>query len=213
MWEVHPKTDILFLVKQARNKVKISRPFDSMCIKMGHYNGSSPLSTITTLLFGVPLCIPSASILYTTSIPDSTFPNTTCFPSSLLTKKFRNVWIYIYRICHDLWKQELSEVHKMCITYQLVVTVVMKNWEPLVPGPAFAIERSPIENKDEGSCWDRRAKAKICRKMKLVVRKNSSNYQVLCVWSWNFHQQISPRRSILHLFHRLGWSHLLEAWS
>lgn len=28
--------------------------------------------------------------------------------------------------------------------YQLVVTVVMKNCEPLVSGPAFAIDRSPV---------------------------------------------------------------------
>lgn len=27
--------------------------------------------------------------------------------------------------------------------YQLVVTVVMKNWEPLVSGPALAMERRP----------------------------------------------------------------------
>ena len=36
-----------------------------------------------TLLFGVPLSVPCASILWTTSIPDNTMPNTTCRPSNL----------------------------------------------------------------------------------------------------------------------------------
>lgn len=48
----------------------------------------------------------------TTSIPSTTFPNTTCFPSS-----------------------------------QLVLALVMKNWLPLVLGPAFAMESIP------GSVW------------------------------------------------------------
>lgn len=34
-------------------------------------------------------------------------------------------------------------------TYQLVVTVVMKNWEPLVSGPALAIDRSPEKYRDK----------------------------------------------------------------
>ena len=33
--------------------------------------------------------------------------------------------------------------------YQLVVTVVIKNCEPFVSGPAFAIDRSPIHKKEK----------------------------------------------------------------
>jgi hypothetical protein len=32
--------------------------------------------------------------------------------------------------------------------YQLVVTVVMKNCEPLVSGPAFAIDKIPVHTEN-----------------------------------------------------------------
>lgn len=53
--------------------------------------GSSSLSAIKTLLLGVPLCLPSASILKTTSIPESTFPKATCLPSNLHYKSICHV--------------------------------------------------------------------------------------------------------------------------
>ena len=40
--------------------------------------------------------------------------------------------------------------------YQLVVTVMMKNWEPLVFAPALAMDRSPVSNKNKnqfGRLW------------------------------------------------------------
>ena len=55
-----------------------------------------------------PLPEPTFSMAWTTSIPSTTWPKTTCLPSN-----------------------------------QEVLTVQMKNWEPLVPGPALAMERIP----------------------------------------------------------------------
>merc|ERR1719478_1731516 len=43
---------------------------------------SWPLSTITTGFEVFPLCEPTASHFFTTSMPSTTFPKTTCFPSS-----------------------------------------------------------------------------------------------------------------------------------
>ena len=43
---------------------------------------SSPLSMMETLLDGFPDLVPTLSIFLTTSIPDTTWPKTTCFPSS-----------------------------------------------------------------------------------------------------------------------------------
>ena len=48
----------------------------------GQHQVSCPLLTMTTLALGTPVAWPSASILRTTSIPSTTLPNTTCFPSS-----------------------------------------------------------------------------------------------------------------------------------
>lgn len=44
---------------------------------------SCPQLAMTTLLEVLPLWLPLASMAFTTSIPSTTFPNTTCFPSSL----------------------------------------------------------------------------------------------------------------------------------
>ena len=44
---------------------------------------SWPHAAMTTLAPGVPLAEPCFSIALTTSIPSTTLPNTTCFPSSL----------------------------------------------------------------------------------------------------------------------------------
>merc|ERR1719218_467310 len=72
------------------------------------YVQSWPLAAILTGWEHLPLWLPTASIFLTTSIPSTTWPNTTCLPSS-----------------------------------QSVLTVQRKNCEPLVPGPAFAIDRIP----------------------------------------------------------------------
>lgn len=37
-----------------------------------------------------------------------------------------------------------TSMHGCTLNYQLVVTVVMKNCEPLVSEPAFAIDKSPV---------------------------------------------------------------------
>mmetsp|Transcript_2024 Transcript_2024/g.12991 ORF Transcript_2024/g.12991 Transcript_2024/m.12991 type:complete len:216 (-) Transcript_2024:235-882(-) len=72
---------------------------------------STPQSTMCTRFLGFPSALPIPSMALTTSIPDSTCPKTTCFPSS-----------------HG------------------VATVVMKNWLPLVLGPALAMDRTPARS-------------------------------------------------------------------
>merc|ERR1712060_1044709 len=69
---------------------------------------SKPLSTIVTTFCGVPLDEPTASTAVTACMPSTTFPKTTCLPSS-----------------------------------HAVFTVVIKNCDPFVFGPAFAILRMP----------------------------------------------------------------------
>jgi hypothetical protein len=86
---------------------------------------TSPEEVMITFARVLPLSVPADSTCFTTSIPSATSPNTTCLPSS-----------------------------------QGVTTVVMKNWyhlswvydvslrsrrtcEPLVLGPALAMDKSP----------------------------------------------------------------------
>jgi len=63
----------------------------STCINKPSQEVNSPLSDMTTLFLGEPLSLPSASILYRTSIPESTLPNTTWRPSSLPRNKWRHM--------------------------------------------------------------------------------------------------------------------------
>ena len=79
---------------------------------------NSPLSDITTLRRGIPLLDPMDSMVFTTSIPSMTRPNATCFPS--------NHGVFTYNSFP-----------------QLIRTVVMKNCDPLVSGPAFAMDSMP----------------------------------------------------------------------
>lgn len=51
-----------------------------------HGAQSWPQSAMTVLHFGFPEEVPKDSIFLTMSIPSTTLPNTTCFPSSLQTK-------------------------------------------------------------------------------------------------------------------------------
>ncbi len=73
---------------------------------MSNYN--CPLSATTIFFLVAPDCDPNPSIALTTSIPSTTLPKTTCFPS--------------------------NHGHG---------TVVKKNCDPLVPGPALAIDNKP----------------------------------------------------------------------
>ncbi len=72
------------------------------------------------------------SIVFTTSMPSITRPKTTCLPSSLRGSKSSR--------CEQ---QTTSKKDRKIVTYQLVFTVVMKNWLPFELGPAFAIDRYP----------------------------------------------------------------------
>merc|ERR1712083_585252 len=57
-----------------------------------------PLSATTTGFAVLPLCEPTASIFLTTSIPSTTLPNTTCFPSnqSVLTVHKKNCEPFVF---------------------------------------------------------------------------------------------------------------------
>lgn len=78
------------------------------------YSIISPQSAINTrlhinhsILFyfnGIPEEVPAASIAYTTSIPSTTRPNTTCFPSN------HGVFTYIIK-----WNNEYSRNEKLGI--------------------------------------------------------------------------------------------------
>merc|ERR1719323_1691437 len=67
-----------------------------------------PQSAMMIFFEVLPLCEPNDSIFLTTSMPSTTWPNTTCLPSS-----------------------------------HWVLAVQRKNWDPLVLGPALAIDRTP----------------------------------------------------------------------
>lgn len=43
------------------------------------------------------------------------------------------------------WRRDMLRILINKQTYQLVMTVVMKNCDPLVSGPAFAIDRTPVQ--------------------------------------------------------------------
>lgn len=80
-----------------------------------------PLLEITTSSLGrSPLPVSPSSIALTTSIPSSTLPNTTCL--KLATKPGLDLIHSVHR----------PSSHGVC-------TVVMKNWDPFVSGPALAI--------------------------------------------------------------------------
>lgn len=65
----------------------------STCINKPCHEVNSPLSDMMTLFLGEPLSLPSASILYNTSIPESTLPKTTWRPSSLPRNNWRNEFV------------------------------------------------------------------------------------------------------------------------
>ena len=75
---------------------------------MMRVNHNSPQSAMRTSALVAPDCEPTASTFFTTSIPSTTLPKTTCLPSNHV----------------------VSLVHK-------------KNCEPLVFGPAFALDKMP----------------------------------------------------------------------
>eukprot|EP00295_Goniomonas_pacifica_P003748 CAMPEP_0175819470 /NCGR_PEP_ID=MMETSP0107_2-20121207/8087_1 /TAXON_ID=195067 ORGANISM="Goniomonas pacifica, Strain CCMP1869" /NCGR_SAMPLE_ID=MMETSP0107_2 /ASSEMBLY_ACC=CAM_ASM_000203 /LENGTH=69 /DNA_ID=CAMNT_0017131721 /DNA_START=128 /DNA_END=337 /DNA_ORIENTATION=- len=53
-----------------------------------------PQSSITTLALGVPEFVPTPSMNLSTSMPCTTFPNTTCFPSNQeVTAVVRKNWL------------------------------------------------------------------------------------------------------------------------
>ena len=76
-----------------------------------------------------------------------------------------------------------------------VFTVVTKNWDPLVPGPALAIDNSP----DELSC--------LISNMSTADGERWYTYLACCVSWWSSRRRIWHRRLILHLFHRQWWNH------
>lgn len=99
----------------------------------GHF--ISPQSAMTIFLITPPSCKPKDSILVTTSKPSFTCPNTTCLPSSL---------------SRDVTSGSTARGHLKVsdrAVYHSVFVVQMKNWEPLVFGPEFAIERVPVETE------------------------------------------------------------------
>lgn len=117
------------------NLCKLSQPQSTCDLKCYFI---SPQSVMTIFLITPPSCKPKDSILATTSIPSFTCPNTTCLPSSLSKKE----WEVTPATGGFLYSPLLNQ-KALQIIYHLVSAVQMKNWEPLVFGPEFAIERVP----------------------------------------------------------------------
>lgn len=83
--------------------------------------------------------------MVTTSIPSFTCPNTTCLPSSL-SKERLNVTSAAGGLYHIRdYETEITNQKVLKSIYHSVLVVQMKNWEPFVFGPEFAIERVPAE--------------------------------------------------------------------
>lgn len=84
---------------------------------------------MVTFTFGRPDGLPTPSIFLTISIPSTTSPKTTCLPSShdVTTVVMKNYW----RAKYNMNYSSVSE-------YEWEHT-----WEPLVLGPALAMERRP----------------------------------------------------------------------
>ena len=80
---------------------------------------------MVTFLLVLPDSLPTDSIFLITSIPSTICPKTTCLLSSL----------------REMFSEYPSVFSR--ITHHAVLAVQMKNWDPLVLGPAFAMERIP----------------------------------------------------------------------
>ena len=104
---------------------------------------------MTTFFFGrSPLSVSCDSISFTTSMPSRTWPNTTCLPS--------NQGVCIQGTSHTGSGLALALVHEQIdkvteaakrvtslVCTRFTLTVQMKNWLPLVFGPALAILTAP----------------------------------------------------------------------
>ena len=103
-----------------RNLDEIGRAEDS-------FYSSIPDEVTLTFFLGAPLSVPTVSISLTTFIPSTTLPKTTCRSSNLKSRDQGDDNTKI---------NEVERTHG-------VATVVMKNCDPFVFFPAFAIERMP----------------------------------------------------------------------
>lgn len=106
---------------------------------------SCPQSAIAILVEVLPPWLPLDSICFTTSIPSITLPNTTCFPSSLQTERLLrdNKWHLAYVHASFQCLDPSYGVQLVIKAYHGVLAVQMKNWDPLVFGPALAMDRMP----------------------------------------------------------------------
>jgi len=80
---------------------------------------------MVTFLEVEPLSLPTPSIFCTISYPSTTEPKTQCFPSSLIERIIYMHWLL------------------GAMSYHAVLAVQRKNWDPLVLGPALAMDKTP----------------------------------------------------------------------
>ena len=83
------------------------------------------------------------SIFRTTSIPSTTCPNTTCFPSNL-----KSTQIHQYDVPVNPTKAWTFNTYDNS-PYQSVFSVQIKNCEPFVFGPEFAMDIVPVKLRTE----------------------------------------------------------------
>ena len=84
----------------------------------------------------LPDSLPTCSTAATTSMPDTTFPNTTCFPSN------QGVSAVQRKNCHQFFRVNVPLwVSEMC--YLIKKAAILITWDPFVSFPAFAILKVP----------------------------------------------------------------------
>lgn len=98
---------------------------------------SCPQFAMVILALVFPDWLPKDSIFLTTSMPSTTWPNTTCLPSSLRTEQGQLTG------AGEGTLTQHSSRNPPCDPYHAVFSVQMKNCDPLVFGPALAMERMP----------------------------------------------------------------------
>ena len=91
-----------------------------------------PDEVIVTRDLGRPDSEPTASIAFTTSMPSTTSPKTTCLPSS------HDVTTVVMKNCEK--ERGRGDDQRMLFSG---VGDVLLTWEPFVLGPAFAMESRP----------------------------------------------------------------------
>lgn len=114
----------------------------------GDRQATTPQSLIMTLPRGLPNSVPMTSIFFTTSIPDVTFPNTTCLPFShgVSPTQMKNCWPFPKQ---RVVRRQVVRAYGSCMS--LGVVVCSRTWLPLVLGPAYGVHGRGRRKRSESA--------------------------------------------------------------